>query len=165
MKTRKRFWDYKCIAIVSTLIVFCTVSLSKAGTHEEEIDKYKFIESEFVGERITLKGSQSSLLIGVTVNLQLPKNHKLLLKAKPNIQLFTRNELIGKFTIQNNTSNFLIGKEILSDKLFAELDLYYCREGNTGLCIIKKVLYEIPIRKGVESQMLKIQYTVKDLEG
>ncbi len=122
---------------------------------QKEIDNY-------LGERI--KVSQQAPLKIKTLNLSIkfPPNHKIAEEAKPQLKLFTLKQLIGNYSITAPKTHLAINRRIKTDKLYVDMALFYCREGQQGMCLFKNVLFEISVDKEVKEGDLELRYEVED---
>ena len=121
----------------------------------------QFKLEDFIGDRISWPNPLSAQLKNLTVNLIFPPQHRLLDEANPHIQLFTQDGKFNEtFVIKGAVSKIEVNKEINADLLYAQLDIYYCREGALAVCLIQKVLYEIPLVHNKSAEDLDINYQV-----
>jgi len=153
---RKVSPQFLLLIFLSIVFVGC-VSLKRAVVPRANID--------FIGERITLKESYPAQIKNLNLNISLPEQYELLSKAGPEIRLFTREEFIQGFEIVSTRNTFELDETITTDYLYAELSLFYCRDGNQGLCINKQVLYKIPINDQLPASNLDLEYIVEDING
>jgi len=120
--------------------------------------------NNFFGERVSLSQPQSSKIGKLRLSVQLPTDYKLLVKANPQVHLFTLDGKFSKRISFKETSVVVpINREILSDKIYVELALYYCKQGKEGLCLIKKVLFDVPIQKGRKAEEFILNYQVPEV--
>lgn len=94
---------------------------------------------------------------------ELPKNYKLNDLAPSQIRLFSKDGKLIKSQPIKNLEQTLEIKETLSDKIYADISLYYCQKGNEGLCLIKNLLYEIPIDEDGTTDV-ELGYRVRRLD-
>ena len=148
--------------IVSWLLVIVILLISISAKAAEGVPIPDV--TNFFGERVSLSQPQSSTIEKLRLSVQLPADYKLLVKANSKIHLFT---LDGKFSkkipLKETSSIFSINREIHSDKLYVELALYYCKQGKEGLCLIKKVLFDVPIQKSSKPEELILDYQVPEV--
>jgi len=136
-----------------------TVNDEKLAELPENLD-----EEKLIWEKVKISQPVSDIIENLIIDIQLPEKHKLLLKAKSNIQLITKNQgLIEVYPINTVKQSFKVNQSIENHTLFAQMDLYYCREGIEGLCLIKNILFEIPIDKTVSNKDLNIRYKVEEI--
>jgi len=120
--------------------------------------------TNFFGERVSLSQPQSAKIGKLRLNVQLPADYKLLIKANSQIHLFTLDgKLSRKISLKGTSTVVPVNREIRADKLYVELALYYCKKGKEGLCLIKKVLFDVPIQKSKNSEEFALDYQVPDV--
>ena len=127
----------------------------------EAVKAPEFQFEDFVGDRILWPQRVSAQLRNLTVQLIFPPEHKLLNEAGPHVQLFTMDGKFNEtFAIAGAVSQIKVGKRVNADVLYAKLDIYYCREGALPLCLIKNVLYEIPLVRNQDPEDMNIIYQI-----
>ena len=126
------------------------------------LSQEKFFNPDaFFGERIDVGGTKSARINSIRLILQFPRDHKMLFHAKPSMKLFTQEgKFIKEFPIRKNSSSFTLNKRIPSEKLYCEVELYYCREGSEGMCLLKNLLFEIKLDKNLPADDIFLAYTV-----
>lgn len=131
------------------LIRIIDLSTGKVSTLQmkgiEKLRKpFSFSMKDFHGEKEVLDGVNISDLKNVSLNLSFQDNYKLNAEAPGRIRLFSEN---GKVNIDKSITSAKVEFDPKSlkeaDKLYAEMVVYYCKEGNEGLCLVKDVLFEI----------------------
>ncbi|MGE5402445.1 MAG: hypothetical protein ACM3S2_18775, partial [Ignavibacteriales bacterium] len=103
-----------------------------------------FNKNNFNGEKKIINGVNLRALKNISLSLTLQKDYELNPQAPSQIRIFSEDGSINlnqKITAVNTSINAgsLAGK----DKLYAEMVIYYCKEGSEGLCLIKDVLFEL----------------------
>jgi len=117
--------------------------------------------NNFIGDKVILDRKQAAAIQNLNLSLDLPKEHKILAKANPFIRLFTKDGTILKtLDIKENMDSYYVDQDIMSDTLYAEMVLYYCREGKEALCLVRNVLFQIPLDRGLQSSNLDLSYKV-----
>ncbi len=117
----------------------------------------------FIGESVTLQGRYAAALKQIVADIKFPANHKLLPKARPHIALYHRDgrpiqgQIISSSHIQMN-----IAERLDVDQVYAKLGIYYCRQGEQGLCLMQNVLYKIFLSPSSNNDIVQLKY---DLEG
>jgi DNA-binding beta-propeller fold protein YncE len=105
---------------------------------------FAFNEKEFQGDKEVLSGVNLSRLKGVSLSLSFQNNYGLNHDAPSKIRIFSRD---GKVNVEKSITSPKTEIDLPGlngvDKLYSEMVVYYCKEGNEGLCLIKDVLFEI----------------------
>ena len=136
-----------------------THSIAEIKPPAQETFFYDF--DHFFGDKVALQ-DKSNHIKQLYIKLNFPPKHKFISETKSRIRLFTKDKLIDTFFIDQNEEAFTIEKKIEADKVYAELNLYYCREGAQGLCLMKNVLYEISLNPNLSPNDLTLNYTIPD---
>jgi hypothetical protein len=122
---------------VSTLIL---KGIEKLNAKPQE----KFNIKDYKGEVVKAPKVNFSNLDSVSFELKLPEGYKINDLAESGVKIFTAD---GKVNVDGVFSGKKLSKKVegvsSAGTLYAEVIVYYCREGNEGLCLIKDVLYEI----------------------
>jgi len=141
--------------IRAKFLLFCSASSLLFGCVSSDTAFYErgINLDEFFGEKITLKENHSTQINNLNLRIYLPDQYKLLFKANPKVELFTKEELVQSLGIVNAVSTFELNETIVADFLFLKLSLFYCKEGKQGLCISKKVLFEVPLVRNCPPQI------------
>ena len=117
----------------------------------------------FRGDKIALHGEHSSQIKNIHLKLELPDGHKILIDAGSSLRIFFKEgRASGTFPLHDLDENFVINEKFSDDKIFAELILYYCREGERGLCLMRNVLFEITLDGALPPEDLSIHYAVPE---
>jgi len=143
----------RCL-ILSSFLLFC--ALTTVAQEESEDD----FREDFIGERILVNHVHSSFIEKLNLSIDLPNGHKLFQHPQSAVKLFTENGPVETFALTKPSQTFLVYKEILDSPLYAEVDLYYCREGKESLCIIKHILYEITMDQDLPAHDLNLRYSL-----
>ena len=148
------------------LLLFSLHSLISGCVSSEIINHERNIDpNSFIGEKILFRRASSSQIKNLKLNISFPVECSLLSEANPSIRLFTQKRFVKSFTIVGAVSTFVLDESIDEDLLFAELSLFYCKEGDQGLCILKSVLFEIMIDDQLPAGDLDLEYIVGKIEG
>lgn len=127
--------------------------LSGAGA-EEKLDL-----SNYIGERLHLSQRQPDYVSRLQLNLVFPDEHKLLCEAKPSVALYTaKGKLVWRAVIEENQVDYVVNRKIGTPLFYAKLGVYYCKEGDQGLCMIQNVLYEISSSDTLPPGPLMLEY-------
>ncbi|MDP4175856.1 MAG: thioredoxin-like domain-containing protein [Bacteroidota bacterium] len=133
------------------------------------IDKLRtpfvFNKSDFKGETKIVNDVNLAMLKNINLNLTLPAGYHLNSLAPSELKVFSKDGKIniGKKITSNNIMLDLENPGHI-DKLYAEMVVYYCREGNEGLCLIKDVLYEINNSSSSKQEDLKLDYAIMTMK-
>ncbi len=148
--------------LVSTLKI---EELTPPKSDENEIAEPNFSVIKFQPQEI-LSNSQSSLIF----NLQFPEGYHLNQNA-PNRYEITSEKgdiiIIANAKQKFNSVPLIVPFETFQNGaivLKAKLNIYYCREDNTGVCLIKTVQWEIPIKitdKKTAANKIEISETLR----
>jgi DNA-binding beta-propeller fold protein YncE len=105
---------------------------------------FTFNEKDFNGDKEVLSGVNLSKLKTISLNLAFQNNYGLNHEAPSKIRIFSAD---GKVNLEKNITSPKTEVELAGlngqDRLYSEVVVYYCKEGNEGLCLIKDVLFEI----------------------
>jgi len=148
----------KIFVILSIFItfIFSSIKTVESATIPDVVN--------FFGERISLSQPQSSKIGKIHLDIQLPDDYKLLPKANSQVHLFTLDgQFSKKFPLKKTSVVIPINREVRADKLYVELALYYCKEGKEGLCLIKKVLFDMPIQKSNNTEEFILNYQLPEV--
>lgn len=150
--------------ILFAMIVCLTSACSHTATEVLEIPAEqadRLDMANFLGERITLPGTYPAQLTLLTLNLNFPEGHELLVEANPKIEFFNgRGELVFKREIFVDTRHYVIGRRIDYPVYYIKVGIYYCKTGDQGLCLMQNVLYEVNTSSEMEPGPLKLEYNV-----
>ncbi len=153
----------------SLFILFCSFLLGKENVFAQEtvpspgekLEAGEMTAGKHFAEKIRLQCPQSADISDIHLQLEFPEGYELLIKAKPYLRIFTADgQIDDKLDITSLTPSFKIAQEVPSDMLYAELNLYYCKHGDEGLCLIRNILFEIPLQKSNQPRQLKLAYSV-----
>lgn len=131
------------------LVRIIDISSGKVSTLQlkgiEKLRKaFTFNEKEFNGDKEVVNGVNLSKLKTISLKLSFQNNYGLNSEAPSKIRIFSRD---GKVNVEKNITSPKTEIELSglngTDKLYSEMVVYYCKEGNEGLCLIKDVLFEI----------------------
>ena len=161
--------QFLSFAVITSFILGCVSATDqlrseslKSDISEEEAFYFDF--DSFMGEKIVLEEKHSAQITKLNLKITLPDQYQLLPKANPTARLFTKEQdLLKTIPITETMSSSPINEIIVSETLYAQLSLFYCRDAPKGLCIIKEVLFEIPIDKQLSPSDLELSYTVPDM--
>ncbi len=138
------------------------VSTLKLKGMEKLQPKSTFSKDRFDGKTEKIDNINLSFLKEIKLHLKLPEGHKINPLAQSQIKFFTENGSIN-FTKDITSNNMEIKLDDLNNipKLFAEMVVYFCKEGNEGLCRIDDVLFEFSSDKSVNKKEMELNYSVK----
>ncbi|MGE5457952.1 MAG: thioredoxin-like domain-containing protein, partial [Methanococcaceae archaeon] len=104
---------------------------------------FSFDRKNFDGEIRQVDNFNINGLGRVTLKINLPDGYELNSLAPGELKVFTEDGKINLSTKVNSAiSSVLAENKNFSGKLLAEALIYYCKEGNEGLCLIKDILFE-----------------------
>ncbi len=115
----------------------------------------------FFGERVTLPAHSASVK-NLNFTLNLPGSYKLVAEAKSTLELFTSQTPRGSLDLQTGRQSLPIDQKISDAILYAKMSLYFCREGEHGLCLIQNTLFEIPMNEDLAPADLDLEYSVPE---
>lgn len=117
--------------------------------------------NNILGERIQLPGEYPAQITQLILNVHFPQGHELLVEADPKIEFYSADgHLALKRTLDLNTHNYVINQKFGVPVFYMKLGIYYCKTGDTGLCMIQNVLYEVHTSEAIAPGPLDIEYTV-----
>jgi len=157
---RVKFW------VFSLLVVFLTSAVqAKPGDWPNEFpDPAKKVDQYGMPmETIRVSQAVSGHITGLNIQVSLPPNYQFLSEAKPFVRLFSPEDgEIAKFELEEPVGHFSLNAQVSSARVFAEVGLFYCRQGALGLCLIKKLLYDIPVSQTGGSENLNLGYIIQE---
>lgn len=113
----------------------------------------------FIGKRQVLQGSFSSQIKQVNIGLDFPKNHKLITKANPDFLIYDADgQPLYKQHIHENQTQFVVSTPIKTSKAFLKLGVYYCKQGEEGLCMMQNMLYEVFVSNTGGSDVIDLNF-------
>jgi len=153
-----------CLAQIIFLIVGCAENKLLIADASLPSKHEIFDPNHYLGDHIKISKPQPGLIKQVILDITSPEGYQFIANAKPQMRLLSKNGLLLKsFDIpQLDHSRFNVNLTVPDDLLFAELSLYYCRESKRGLCLIKKILFEIPVNHGLLPNDVFLTYTITD---
>ncbi|MCA9406847.1 MAG: hypothetical protein KC684_09925 [Candidatus Omnitrophica bacterium] len=118
-------------------------------------------QETYFGEVISEPIIASSSINTIHWNIIFPEDHRLLIDAKPYIRIFNRpDQDILKISLTATEGSFACNQEIKGEEVWAEIGLFYCKDGKEGLCLMQNVLYTIKIDKALPPADLNLYYQV-----
>ena len=139
MPRHKGFSVAGLISIFFLGTIFLCIKFSYAIPFQQDTN-------QFQGERIKIEPPRSNRIGQLIVTLKLPEGYELFRNANSHLKVFSAD---GKYSRQDKIfelkSNFPVYQEIHGDKLYVELILNYCKHGKDGMCLLKNILFEIPL--------------------
>jgi DNA-binding beta-propeller fold protein YncE len=135
-------------------------SVSTLQLHPKELPQ---AEIEYIDDEFTVNGPTSNKINLLRINLAFPPGYKFLPEAPSIVTLKSQASKIEKeFELSNVSQEFLVSIEFPDSDLTVDLDLHYCREGEVGLCLIRKVRFLIPLVEDSEPQNVNLEYRVPE---
>ncbi|MBZ0165796.1 MAG: hypothetical protein K8I00_03245 [Candidatus Omnitrophica bacterium] len=150
------FWCVLCVVILAgcSLAGGAQGARKTVGGAEERLDV-----SNYIGERLHLSQIQPAYISRLQLNLIFPEEHKLLCDAKPNVALYSaKGKLVWQAVIEENQADYAVNKKISAPLFYAKVGVYYCKEGDQGLCMIQNVLYEVSSSDALAPGPLMLEY-------
>lgn len=127
---------------------------SKSTVRDERLDL-----STFIGERLHLSTVHPTSITRLKLNLVFPEGHKLLIDAHPHITLYSHDgRLLWKRDINEDQIEYSVNKNMSSPIFYAKVGVYYCKEGDQGLCLIQNILYEVTSSRSLPPGPLELEY-------
>ena len=120
-----------------------------------------FEAADLKGEQVSILEAKPDNLNNLKLSITLPAGHKFLTEGLNSLRLYTENgKLFKSFKIKGLNSSLTVNDHIKSKRAFAQVTLYYCREGNKGMCMVKTILFTIPLKSNDQGADWELQYTV-----
>ncbi|OGX30998.1 MAG: hypothetical protein A2787_02660 [Omnitrophica WOR_2 bacterium RIFCSPHIGHO2_01_FULL_48_9] len=142
------------------LFVILLTCVTVVGAEERVTDFNKWN-----GTKVKISQPQAARINQIIVDVKFPPQHELLtdVTPKPHLRLYnSAGKQLAAFDLTGPSQKFKFKRQIKSDKLFAELTLFYCKTGDQGLCLMKNVLFEVSLDKKLPQQDLTLNFEVKD---
>ena len=115
--------------------------------------------ANFIGERLHLAATYPSHISRLQLNLIFPEQHKLLAEAHPSIALYgSDGRLLWQHEIEANQADYVVNRKLSAPTFYAKIGVYYCYEGEQGLCMIQNILYEVDASDRLPPGPLKLEY-------
>ncbi len=132
-------------------------------TIQANSQKTLFDPSQFFGERLKLADPISRKVNQINLNLGFPLGYKLIDETPSKLKVYTQvGEKIAEFSFKKESALFKLNKTIKSNGLWIEVSLYYCKQTDTGLCLMRNVLYEVPLEFKKKKENIHLKYTLPD---
>ena len=117
--------------------------------------------------RIFLPQTYSQKVRRLHFKLSLPKDYRLLPKAGSEIVLTSLDGQFKKnFLIRRLNSAFHVNETFHVDRLRMDANIFYCKKGNKGLCLMKNVAFDVPlvVKEQNTPEDIQIDYVLPGLE-
>lgn len=106
--------------------------------------KPSFDINDYTGEIVKVGGVNFENLEQINFEVKFHEGYKINDIAESGVRIFTADGSLNLDAIfDDNTISKEINGAAVAETIYAEAVIYYCREGNEGLCMIKDVLFEI----------------------
>ena len=129
-------------------------SIAGSGMEEQRLDL-----ANFIGERLHLAATYPSHISRLQLNLIFPEQHKLLAEAHPTIALYASDgRMLWQHDIEANQADYVVNRKLCAPTFYAKIGVYYCYEGEQGLCMIQNILYEVDASDRLPPGPLKLEY-------
>ncbi len=170
MIPRQKTYLYLLIGGIGLLFILCRHDFTWATTQNSYDDLVPFSwgdlpqdvpqgDSGLIGTKIVLRKKYSPNIRNLKLNLILPAGYQFLASANSQVKLFTKNrKLVKSFKISDLNADLVLNKSIVSESLSAEMMLYYCRQGDQGVCLIKNIIFEIPLDRQSDLNDIVLKY-------
>ncbi len=162
----KTIFTYSRI-ILFVLSIVCITTCVQAKTNDEGSDikeEFVFDFENFLGEKISFSHPISARVNQLNLQFSYPQNYKPLYEASPHIEIYDdKGRFYKKFIIKKKKQSFRIKRSFTGNKVFAHISLFYCREGEFGICLFDHILYEIPLKENSQLREIDIRYDIKEL--
>ncbi len=113
------------------------------------------------GDRVTILREFSDHIDKIKLRISLPPGHKFLVEGMNHFRIYSADGQVFKsFKIKDLNSNLTVSDTILSSHAYAQVTIYYCREGDKGMCKVKTVLFDIPLKASPEHRDWDLSYTI-----
>lgn len=150
------------LALTAMLLSGCAAKggqMNSAGMAGKGIESQRLDLANFIGERLHLPATQPAHISRLRLNLIFPAEHKLLAEAHPNVALYSGDgRLLWQHEIEENEGEYVVNRKLSSPVFYAKVGVYYCKQGDQGLCMIQNVLYEINSSDRLPSGPLTLEY-------
>jgi hypothetical protein len=129
-----------------------------------EFTESKLINSHhFFGEKVVFDTPQSNFVRNITLNISLPPLHKSLPESSSKVLIFnTTGKLIAKFPLEDVKQTIKVNRKFKFDKILITVQLNYCKDDQTPMCLFKNIVFEVPLSKSKKSEDLELSYTVQE---
>ena len=145
------------------VLFFAIILLLSTAISSIAAENPTFDPDHFFGQRIAFQGTKSANVRTIRLVLQFPRGYKMFFHAKPSMKLFTKEGVfIKEFPIEKNSDSYPFDEGIPSEQLYAQIGLYYCKEGEEGMCLLKNLLFEITLDKNLSADDIFLTYTITE---
>ncbi len=148
--------------LVSTLKI---EGLAPPNSDESEIIEPNLSVIKFPKQEISAK-NENSLIInlkfpnGFHLNQNAPNRYEITTEKSDTIKIKNARQKFNSIPLTVSFSTLKKGETILK----AKINVYYCREDNTGVCLIKTIQWEIPLRitdKNNTTKQIELKETLR----
>lgn len=150
------------LLLIAVLVGGCAGPVHQAGSAHPEpgsLVEDRLDLTNYIGERLHLSATCPSHISRLRLKLLFPEGHKLLLEAHPNVAIYNSDgELVWSHDIDQEQEDFEVNKSVSSPVFYAKIGVYYCKEGDQGLCLIQNILYEIDASRQLPAGPLELEY-------
>jgi hypothetical protein len=134
-----------------------------------------FLETRRLGKPITAESfsglemiqldAHSAYVSNINVDLQFPENYELQLSAPSQIELYGEKQgLLGTYALTVEQTQIPLNRVLLPLNVYLKLKLFYCRKSEQSLCLIKSVVFHVPVIRSKNPGELNIRYRIPAAE-
>lgn len=116
---------------------------------------------QFFGDHVYIQHTFSSRIGRLKFSVVLPEGFQLLSKAGSTLKILDSDKkTVAQFPIKALQSSWKLNRVFGPDKFYVRVLLHYCRKGKAGVCLIKDVLFEIPLNSKTNLEDVALDYKV-----
>jgi len=144
--------------VVIVLSLFLTVGLSFMDQRglEEPVTADSFPDLEIIS-----LDPHSAYINTLILQLQFPQHYELLATAPSKIEVYGEKQgLMDTYPVTSALTRISLNRVMFPANIYLKLKLYYCRKTEQGLCLIKDVVFQVPIVRFRQPEDLNILYIV-----
>lgn len=139
------------------------IDINSNGPSEEKTAAAKkiaeFDEKNFVGEIVTLDREYSRKIAKIILDIRLPDGAQLLDLRQSHVRVFSGDRSwFSQSVIAGVLTEVPIEREVASDLFYADVMLYYCLKGPKFVCIMKPILFKVPLGSFPKYEDIRIDY-------
>ena len=148
------------IVIVLSIVLTVFLTLSENGNLSKPITAEAFPNTEIIE-----LDTHSAFVSNINVDLQFPDNYGLQPSAPSQLELYSeRQGLLSVYPLTAEQSRISLNRVILPMNVYLKLKLFYCRKSDQGLCLMKNVVFHVPVVRSKSPGELNLSYRVPPAE-